>query len=231
MPIVLPLGFVTLEDGAEEIEHVLFSGEADRPEVVRVRAALGHEVGDGTTSSNAFAAIWQAIDERQLRLMAIGGLPRRVLGVSPQFSRSIPHLRRTRSFVYLRPSHPNWKQVTGWFGPDFAEVILAVREAEVKRLVLRLKRKQRRARPKNADAKVGRPSRQAPIREAIEQLIEQKRWSTERSLKELTLLINRKQTSLHTVSEDTVARALDSLHKLTKDRRYARVRRGSRRAH
>ena len=225
MSAILPIGYVTLSQAGQALERALFSGEPDRLQVIQARAALRHDVGDGAASSMAIAAIWEAVDESALRLVAIGGRPRKIIKLDPDFTRGVPLLRRVQGFTYLRPSHREWKQVTGWFGTDLSAVVLAVRETELNQLAQRLRRGRRRKRPQKAEVKAGRPSKQQSVQRAIEDIIRRKQWGTQRSIKELTLLVNRRQTVEKSVSQDTVTRALDSLFETTRDRRYARIRR------
>jgi len=225
MSTILPLGYVTLDDAAQTVGHTLFSGEPDTLAVIQARSELGHNVGDGAALAEAMGAIWDAVDEGALRLVAIGGRPRKIIKLDPDFTRGVPLLRRVRDFTYLRPSHRDWKHVTAWFGTDLSGVVLAIREAEVDALARRLGRARRRKRPRKADTKAGRPSTQLSIRCAIEGLIKRKQWSTQRTLKELTLLVNRSPLAEKQASQETVTRALDFLFEDTKDRRYSRVRR------
>jgi hypothetical protein len=225
MSSILPIGYVTLGEAAQAVEHVLFAGEPDRLEVIQARVVLEHDVGDGAASAKAIAAIWEAVDEGALRLVAIGGRPRKIIKLDPDFTRGVPLLRRVQGFSYLRPSHREWEQVTAWFGTDLSGVVLAIRETEVHALARRLGRGRWRRRPRKADTKAGRPSKQQSVQRAIDGIIKRKQWSTQRAIKELTLLVNRSPTVEKSVSQDTVARALDSLFEKTKERRYARIRR------
>jgi len=225
MSTILPIGYVTLGEAARTVENALFAGEPDRLEVIQTRIVLGYNVGDRAASAQATAAIWKAVDEGALRLVAIGGRPRKIIKLDRDFTRGVPLLRRVQSFSYLRPSHRDWKQVTAWFGRDLSGVVLAIRETEVDALARRLGRARRRKRPRKANTKAGRPSTQLSIRSAIEGLIKRKQWSTQRALKELTLLVNRSPLVKKTASQETVTRALDFLFEGTKDRRYSRARR------
>jgi hypothetical protein len=225
MPAILPIGYVTFGDAARTIERALFSGEPDRLEVIQARIALGDDVGDGVTSSKATAALWEAIDAGALRLVAIGGRPRKIITLDPDFTRDVPFLRRVLTFTYLRPSHREWKHVTAWFGTNLSDVILAVRETELSKLAPRLRRRRRRKQPEKAGIKAGRPSKQQSIGQAIEFIVKGKQWNTRRSIKELTQLVNRDPSVRTTLSADTVTRALDAMFETTRDRQYARIRR------
>jgi hypothetical protein len=222
MSAILPIGYVNLVEAAQAVEHALFAGEPNRLEVIQARVTLGHDVGDGAASAKAITAIWEAVDEGALRLVAIGGRPRKIIKLDSDFTLGVPLLRRVWSFTYLRPSHREWKQVTAWFGTDLSDVALAIRETELHALAQRLGRGRRRKGLRKADTKAGRPSDQQSVQRAIEDIIKRKQWSTKRAIKELTLLVNRSQGMRKSVSQDTVGRALDSLFENTRDRRYAR---------
>lgn len=225
MSAILPDGLVAFRDASATVAHALFSGEPERLEVIQLRISLGHHVGDGVASSKANAAIWRAVDDGSLRLVAVGGRPRRTIELDPDFTQGIPLLRRVQSFVYLRPWHPEWEQVTGWFGINVATIALAFHDKEVKKLANRLRRARQRARPSTAKSNAGRPSNQQSVRQSVELIVNRRQWTTKRSIKELTVLVNRSAVTSKEVSEDTVLRALNWLDENTHDRRYARVRR------
>ena len=226
MITILPEGLVSLAEAAHVVESALSGGKPDQPVVIGLREVLGHDVGDGRASSEAKTAIWKAVDSKVLQVVAVGGRSERVIALTREFTLSIPFLRRVFSFVYLRPTHRQWKTVARWFGPDVASVVLAVRTTELKKLAQRLMRDRRHKRSSKPGTKYGRPSNQEAIQKAITFVVDRKQWTTVRSLKELTLLVNRSRAVAMSVSRNSVTRALDALFEATKDRRYARIRRG-----
>jgi hypothetical protein len=227
MSTILPIGFLTISEAARSLELALFAGEPDRPEVEKARAKLGDAVGDGAASSNSVERVWRAVDDGFLRPLAVGGRPRRIVQIDPELTRSIPQMRHQSmpGFVYLRPSHPDWNEVTSWFGIDVSRIALAFRETEVKNVAARLSRSRRRKRPIRPGVKAGRHSMQPLIREAIVEIVARKQWSTMRAIKELAQLVNRLGKISRVVSEDSVRRALDGLYAATNNRRYERVHR------
>ena len=107
---------------------------------------------------------------------------------------------------------------------DFAA--LAFREVEIRKLARRLMRTRRRtSRSHDTQERLGRPSRQSAVSTIIREIIEKKKWSPLSGLKALTQNVNRQAKLEFPVSEDTVARALNSLYEKTQDRRFERVRR------
>jgi hypothetical protein len=225
MTMILPNHLVKLSEAVHVVESALAGGTPDQPVVIGLREVLGHDVGDGRASSAAKAAIWQAVDDGALRVAAISAHSKEAIDLDPAVTRSIRLLRRVNSFAYLRRGDPEWADVTKWFGTRVADITLVVRKTELRKLAQRLMRIRRRKRPANPVSKAGRPSKQKSVQQAIELIVERGQWRILQSIKELTLLVNRNAAVASRVSRDTVARALDSLFKETKDRRYARTRR------
>ncbi len=225
MTPLLPIGFASFREARETFEHALFAGKPERPEVLELRRKLGPNIGDGVALAAAKKAIWEAVDRGKLRLVAVGGRPRRIITLDAETTHCIPHMRRTDDLTYLRPSHPLHREFVAWFGLDLGRVTLAFRSSEVEAHAQRLMRGRRRKRIPNASTRHGRPSLRAPIKQAIEQIVRRNSWSATQSIKQLTVLVNRHGLVPRLVSEDTVGRALDELHRVDKDRRYARMQR------
>jgi hypothetical protein len=74
----LPNGYVSLREAEALLEKVLFAGLPERPEILKVRAEHGMNIGDGRARRQAIAHVWAAVDRGDLRLMAVGGHPRRL---------------------------------------------------------------------------------------------------------------------------------------------------------
>ena len=227
MSAILPIGYVTLLQAADILEQSLFSGVPDNPIIVKLREG-GQDAGDGAARDRAISEIWKAVDARALRAMAVGGRPRRMVRLDPALTEQIPLLRspRGRGFTLLRPSNPAFHDLVDWFGPNLGTAALAFREVEIRKLARRLMRTRRRtSRSHDTQERLGRPSRQSAVSTIIREIIEKKKWSPLSGLKALTQNVNRQAKLEFPVSEDTVARALDSLYEKTQDRRFERVRR------
>jgi hypothetical protein len=219
---VLPIGFLSIRDAAEVVAESMFVGVPDRPVVTKLRA-MKLDVADGKAIDDAIAAIWKAVDTGKVRALAIGGRPRRIVQLAADLTGAIPGLRspRGRDFNLLRPRNPYYGQITDWFGLNLASVTVAFRETEVIKLASSLRRTRRNAQA--APTPRGRPSRQAEVISAIEDIVARQKWSSHGSLKDLTRSVNRIGTFHARVSEDTVGRALDRLYSDSRDRRYQRI--------
>jgi len=220
---IVPVGYLTLLQAADALAVVMFGGEPDLPVVGKLRAH-GIDMSDGDARSRAIAEIWSAVDEGHLRATAIGGTPRRLVKLDAELTESIPGLRsaRGRGFSLLRPAHPAFRQLFDWFGRDFADVVLAFREVEIRKLGHRLARSRRaKLRRKVLPRKrVGRPALQARVEAVIVKCVESGKWSPPQTIKALTREANRLGSWTTPVSEDTVARALKALFGKTGDRRF-----------
>jgi hypothetical protein len=113
---IIPIGYVTIREAAEVIAQSRFAGVADRPEVTKLRR-LGVDAADGAAIDDAVAALWKAADAGKLRVVAIGGKPRKIVRLDPEDLKEVPFLRspRGRDFNLLRPRHRLYKQITQWF--------------------------------------------------------------------------------------------------------------------
>jgi hypothetical protein len=226
MTAVLPNGYVTILQAAELLLPAMCAGEPDLPVVTRLRSE-GLDVGDGRAKDQAIAEIWKAVDGGTLRAMAIGGRPRRIVRLDPEFTKSIPTLRspRGRGFTSLRQSNPAYHHLASWFGPLLHTAALAFRETEVQKLARRLMRVRRKAqKPEGQKSSRGRPSRITIVQPVIRNLVVQGKWNPPMGMKALTREVNRAEKYPQYVSQDTVTRALDLLHEESGDRRFERVR-------
>jgi hypothetical protein len=219
----LPTGYVSLRDARAILEKVLFAGVPERPEILKARAEHGINLSDGLARQEAMVALWAAVDGCDLRLMAVGGRPRRLVRLTPGMTTEIPLLREVGGLYYLRSMHPLYKQFVGWFGRDLADVSLAVRESEIHRVAKKAMRS-RRAR-KDVSSRRGRPSYASILLPAIREIVDTGKWNTAQSLKRLTYLVNRQVKFGRRLSEKTVTRGLDQLYKDTSDRKFERIRR------
>jgi hypothetical protein len=175
----------------------------------------------------AIVELWKAVDKNTLRSVAIGGRPRRVVGLDPKFTKAVPTLRspRGRGFTLLRQSNPAYHQLASWFGPLLHSAALAFRETEVQKLARKLMRTRRIAqRPDGRKNPRGRPSRMGIVQPVIRDLVANRKWNPTMGMKALIREVNRAGKWPQDMSQDTVTRALDLLHDQTKDRRFERVR-------
>jgi hypothetical protein len=218
-------GYISIREAAKSVERAMFAGVKDNPAVTKFRES-GFEVGDRTANHRATSELWRAVDASKLRLMAIGGHPRRIVRITAEQTKQVPFVRDPRcgSFSYLRPFNAFHSEFAALFGTNTAAVTLAFRENEVEKLARALMHARRR-KLRSGDAKKprGRPSRQTSAAAIIREIICQESWSPEKSLKELTLQVNRRAKFFPVFSEDTVTRALDGPHGGTKDRRFDRI--------
>jgi hypothetical protein len=204
----------------------MFGGLPDIPRVIERRRQLGIKVGDREARRDAGTKLWEAIDRRDLHLVAFGGRPRKKVALDPDITNSIPQMRNPEvgSLTYLRPSNPHYQDFVAWFGQHLEEVTLAVRELELHRLARKLMRTRRKNRS-TVPTRRGRPSTRNLVRPLIEGLIDAGTWNSTQSVKALTRLVNKQIQRPQPISEDTVARELDQLQHHEHDRRFARLRR------
>ena len=192
MSQLLPRGYLGFHEAASMVQAALFVGEPELEKLLDLRAKLKMNVGDGAARQQGIRKFWSAVDQGKLRLMAVGGRPRRSVRIKPELSREIPLLRRVGSLHYLRSSHRLFNQFTSWFGSNLAEVNFAVREAEVHALV----RATLRSRRKKLDGtrRRGRPSAISHSLPVIRKIIDADQWKPTQSVKALTQLVNKKST-------------------------------------
>jgi hypothetical protein len=220
---IVPVGYLTFREAAVKIEDALFAGVPNRAIVVKFREAEG-DVADGKANREAISKLWEAVDKGKLRPVAVGGRPRRIVRLSPDMTKGILALRRGGDFTFLRPRNEHYAQVVAWFGLDLANINLAFRESDLDKLVPTIRRMRRRASsPLGSKKSAGRQKILPAIKLWIREMIEQRKWDSTQSMKALTQQVIRK--SKKTVSEDTVARALDQLYEETNDRQFQRRRR------
>jgi hypothetical protein len=222
---IIPIGYVTIREAAEVVAQSRFAGVADRPVVTKL-GRLGVDAVDGAAIDDAVAALWKAADAGKLRVVAIGGKPRKIVKLDPKDMMAVPSLRspRGRDFNLLRPRHRLYKQVIQWFGLDLAEITIAFREKEVAKLARSVVRARRKVNNSGGvKKKVGRPERQAEVGNVIQTVIAGKKWKPTESIKALTQVVNRQGKWPQPVSDDTVGRALDRLYEEMQDRQFQRV--------
>lgn len=225
--MIVPNGYLTILEAAGVVSQAIYAGVPDFPVVSKLRQE-GFELRDGLAIDRAIEEIWKAVDRRRLRVLAVGGRPRRIVRLSPELTKMIPILRssRGRGFTFLRPSNPVHHQLVSWFGPLFYEAVLAFPEREVEKLARQVMRVRRAAQKPDGQKKPrGRPSRIAPVQDAIRRVIAQRKWNPTLGMKALTREVNRVGQWPKGASQSTVARALDFLLEQTNDRRFERVRR------
>ncbi len=226
MTTVLLIGYVTVLEAAEMLLPALYAGVPDLP----LRKALreeGMDVRDGLAMDRAIDELWKAVDAGTLRPMAVGGQPRRIVGLDAEFTKQVPTLRspRGRGFAALRQTNPAYHELASWFGPSPYSVSLAFRETEVRKLARKLMRARRIAGSGEGQQKPrGRPSQIAIVQSVISDLVGRGKWNPTMGMKALTREVNRTAECSPQVSQDTATRALDLLYEQTKDRRFERVR-------
>jgi hypothetical protein len=217
---LLPSGFIALREATAMIESALMAGRSEEPRVTKLRRT-GLDVAHQDIRRAAAEELWKAVDRGALQVFAIGGKRRRLFRVTASFSSRVPLLRNPRVLAlhYLRPGDPLHTELTARFGANLGQIVLMVREKDIKRVIGNVLRRRREP----ASTKQGRPSFNGMVVPIIRDLVDKKKWSILQPLKLLTTLVNRKVPRL--VSEDTVTRALDRLYEETKDPKFQRVRR------
>lgn len=220
MSFLLPTGYTTLRDTARMIECALFAGRPEHLNTLKFREA-GFNVRDGDAARAAMAELWESVDRGQLQVLVIAA--GRTLQITPEVSRQIPLLRRVCGLTYLRPGHRLHRKFVAWFGSDFAEGVLVVRDGDAHR-VARAVMRTRRRKAVIGKRRPGRPSLFKTVAPAIQILIGAGKWNPTLSLKTLTRQVAAELPPDVRASEDTVTRTLDQLHRLTGDRRFQRVR-------
>jgi len=230
MSALIPIGFVTMRDAADQIAVAMYGGEPDRP-VVKQNKDAGFDVSDGAAIEDAVAKIWAAVDRGRLEAFVFGPRSEKPLRLSPSISKEIPALRSTRGggFSFLRPNNSHYDQFRNLFGANLGKVLVIFEEPEIKKLARSLLRTRRRRTERVTGEWRGRPSRQSEIESIIQKAIDGRKWTPTRSVKTLTAIVNRQLFS--PVSPDTVTRALDKLYSQTGDRRFERLRQAKPRPH
>ena len=224
---VLPIGYVGILDAARMLQPAMYAGTPDASAVITLRQK-GINVEDGQALHRAIGELWKGVDAGTLRVVAIGGRPRRIVRLDPELTKAIPMLRspRGRGFTFVRQSNPVYHQLASWFGPDLSRVVLAFRENDIRKLAGKLVRARRTALRSNGGKKArGRPPRQQMIVASVRELIESGKWSPLKGIKALTQLVNRTGKWPVPVSEETVTRVLDRLYQESHDRAFQRIRR------
>ena len=222
MSPVLPNGYLTILKAAEVLVSALYTGVPDLSFVAELRKH-GIDVADGRAKDHAIAELWSAVDRSKVRVLVVGGRPRRIVRLDPELTKAIPTLRspRGRGFTALRQSNPVYDQLASRFGQSVHTAVLAFRETEIQKLARELIR-QRRKTEKSDDKKPrGRPSRVAVVASVITSLVEQRKWRSSMGLKALTREVNRAAKRSKPASDETVSRGLDRLFNETNDRRFS----------
>jgi hypothetical protein len=223
MTQLIPDGFLSIRQSADNLATAMYAGEPDRPTVAYLKSrAL--DVADGAAIDDAVSELWKAYDDGKVEAFLIGAAQKMPLKLPNDMSKGIPGLRspRGRDFTLLRHRNRHHHQLVEWFGRDLSTVAVVFRETEVRRLCRALlQRRRRRVRPTGKIR--GRPPRRLEVEPVICNLIDLKKWDPTKSVKTLTRLVNRQGKWIKPVSEDTVERVLQNLHRRTRDRRYERV--------
>jgi hypothetical protein len=216
--------FLTIAQAAEGLSTAMSGGTPDRAIVTQLRNT-GFDVGDGTALDDAIEALWAAVDSGSVQAYAIGPTGKGPLIVPAELSRAVPVLRSPRggALSFLRPGNPNFKAFAEWFGCDLSNVSIVFREVEIMQLARNRLRARRRKQSTFGKHRSGRPSLQVGVKAVIREVVDRKKWSATESIKALTREVNRLGTWIKPVSDETVQRALESLHMETKDRRFERL--------
>ncbi|HKF09586.1 MAG TPA: hypothetical protein VKB89_12845 [Xanthobacteraceae bacterium] len=175
MTEILPIGYVTMLQAAEMLLGALYAGLPDLPSVKALREEQGMPVRDGPVTDRAIAEIWKAVDAGALTPMAVGGRPRRMVKLTPAFTKQVPTLRnpRGRAFTFLRQSNLAYHELVGYFGHDISNVSIVFRETEIQKLARRLMRARRAVLKSEGQKKSrGRPSRQEEVVSIVREVIE-----------------------------------------------------------
>jgi hypothetical protein len=178
------------------LQPAMHAGVPDSSMVTKLRREEGLKVNDGAARDRAIAELWKAVDKNTLRLMAIGGSPRRIVRLDARFTNGVPFLRnpRGRGLTFLRPSNPAFHELSRALGASFQAATVAFRETEVRKLARRLTRARRSAQRTNGYKKArGRPSSIATVQRLIRDVINRRKWDPTMTMKALTREVDRWQ--------------------------------------
>ena len=222
---LFPAGYVGIREAAAILARSMFAGIPD-PAIVTNARKKGFDVADGKATDDAIAELWKAYDQGRIRVVAIGGRPRRIVRLDTDLTKGVPLLRNSRGgdFIYIRPGHRFYEQFVAWFGPKLSDVALAFRHIEIEKCARAARQVRRKAAStdRTITSRTGRPSRQVEVIPIIQKIIELKQWNTQSSMKKLTTLVNRSGKFAKDVSQDTVTRALSALHQKKGGRQFQR---------
>lgn len=222
---LLSHGLVSLREAISTFENVLFAGVPDSPFVVSYRKALGADLRDGAAHRRAATRLWLSVDRGQLCPWIVGGSPAKQLRLTPEMISSIPMLRETGGLSYLRPKTAAYKDISGWFGPNFSGIHLVFRAEEVMQCAKRTLRARRAAAKPRTGKTRGRPSSYREVAPLLEQIVSSKQWDTSQSMKRLAQLVNRHRTDRTIISEVSVRRHLSRLYAESGDRKFMKLER------
>ncbi len=230
MSRLVPDGFLTIRQAADELTVAIYSGISDQPKVKTLKEE-GYDVADGKAIDDAISMLWTAVDRGNVHPFLVGPKHQTPFKVPAGMTEGIPLLRNARGgdFNFLRPGRRIHYQLVEWFGPDLSQVSVVFRAREITRLARSLLKARRRKTASTIARRVGRPSRQVEVKRTIREIIDQGRWCPKRSLKALTAEVNRRCRDSDPISVDAVTRALDALFSEARDRRFERLPRSERR--
>jgi hypothetical protein len=220
---LIPDGFLTPRQAAEELAVAMYSGPPDRSAVVEARQA-GFDVYDGAARDEAFSELWKANGDKKIAAFLISPSRKNPFKLPPAISEAIVGVQFSRvgDLSFLRQSNPYYHRIVAWMGRDLSVVSVVFKEGAIKRLARQLIRLRRRKSTSGHNT-AGRPSRRSEVRSAISTIVDAGKWQSTQSIKALTAKVNRVGKWPKPISEDTVARCLQELHNKTKDRRYERI--------
>jgi len=230
MSRLIPDSFLTIRQAADELTVAMYSGIPEQPRVKTLKEE-GYDVADGKAIDDAISKLWTAVDRGNVHPFLLGPKRQTPFKVPAGMTEGIPLLRSARGgdFNFLRPGRRIHCQLVEWFGPDLSQVSVVFRAREIARLARSLLKARRRKAASTNARNVGRPSRQIEVKRIIREIIDLRRWCPKRSLKALTVEVNRRCRNSDPISADTVTRALDALFGEALDRRFERLRRSERR--
>ena len=219
---IIPDGFLTPRQAAEELAAAMYSGLPDRPAVLEAREA-GFDVYDGAARDEAFSQLWKANADKKIVAFLISPSRKKPFKLPPAVSEAIVGVQYSSvgDLSFLRQSNRYYHEIVAWMGRDLSVVSIVFKEGAIKRLARQLLRRRRKSASGHKTA--GRPSRRSEVQSSIRTIVDLGKWHSTESLKALTVQVNRVGKWPKPISEDTVGRCLQELHDTTKDRRYERM--------
>jgi hypothetical protein len=221
MSDLLPVGLMSLHEAATYLMERLFAGAPASPIVQEIRDK-GFPVDSREQLTESHQCLRKLILRDELKLHATGGVHGKDIRLTGDDLLEIPGLKTAlvSDLSYLRPSHRFHGRFVNWFGIDLSQVGLGVEEHQVHKLTRKLVRARRRTK---ANARKGRPRVLPDVQPVVQEIVVTRRWTTDKSQKELAYLVNQQLSK--SVSQTSVTRALDTLYEITKDPRFKRIRR------
>jgi hypothetical protein len=214
-----PEGYATLQDAVHAVAWIKYAGLDAHAAVIKTREA-GYDVRFTVEDMEESAKkLWELIDathegrNRSPPIYIWAEQPKtgRLMRIEPSKLAGVPFARAYKglSLIYLRPTHPYFREFSACFSAPLDDVVLMLRTEDLASLARNFRRTMRRRPSRPTLAKpIGRPSSQGAIRIAILAITAQGKWHARHdSLGMLIQILGRLPYKIET-SESTVRRSL-----------------------